>query len=901
MSTIERSMVRAINSGRCFAVVGAGPSCEIGLPPWRTLAESAIKQLKKDIHRTEIDQCDKLLSQSNYPAIFSVVAKTIGLDSLVKFVNKALVTSHLNGQVYPFIARWPFSVYLTTNYDDYLNEFLTKESIPFITKHNSLSDFRLLRAESKGLIFKIHGDCSTKDDIVLTKEQYIEFQKADSRKYWREKIRSVLHMVNVVLIGYSASDPDFKDQLELAKEIASPDHPIFMFAADITLEDIRKYYLQYNIRIIPYKNSDGTHRELYRALKRYDPFIAKRGTTHLVQDPIDEEKSTIASSIFLFTRLNLSGGNLSCLKKSYEALIMACLGQYSDDTHVTLAELQIQIQAKLHTSHIDPKTLHEGINSLYQLGYIEITKDPSKYFLSLRGREAINSTLAEHKLRIEKFHKSCHLFLRKEYPDLKDKEYVEIIKHLENGLVRAFEKRGLEMAKATFISDTLDLSSATDILEVINQESTSIKNEQWRSPFTDLMLEILLQPTQEMKERLAELSQGYFSYHTLGLDPKCSDERLSIAKDKSWILDSSIILPLLAKHCINHEFAVDLISKMNNLGLRLCTTGCLFDEVIDHAVWAISTFKDSHAYSPDLLHAASGGPGYKQNLFIDGYMKWSVKQGSPSLHEYFRMCFGDDYKSRIGQCVEKNIQGFNIEIQDFSQWPDFQQDIWFERDEVEKSIKSIRNDRGTFRGDGQCRAEAEVLLLCENKKAAFLSQSGVLDSLNRQKSRITWKPESMYRFLSSFSAAPPDEDILCQSMIQDFFYSGFDIINSDTLKHFFSGPIHQSRLQLDEEKIRYEEALGKSEFNRLKEDFETTPDIQKPFYSMQFAFYVARKESERRMVAEERTRRAEESKALSDRERTEYERLKAKETMKQRKRKKNQRRAKSNTKKRNSK
>ncbi len=897
MAIIDRDLVRAINSGRCFALVGAGPSCEIGLPSWSKLAQDAISLLDATSHAAVIDRCQKLHVNSDYPAVFSQIEKAIGIDPLLEYVTRSFPQMNGNGEIYSYLARWPFAVYLTTNYDDCLSQRLQRENLSFPTKHNSQNDFRTLRADGKGVIYKIHGDCSTPDDIVLTSEQYEAFRQLQDRNYWREKIRSVLHMVSLVLVGYSASDPDFKDQLALAKDLASPDHPIFMFATEISTNDIKQYFQEYNIRIIPYKNPDGTHGQLHRVLRRYDPFIAKRGTPHLGQDPIDEFKANLASSIHLFTRLNLLGGNDTCLKKSYEALIASELGNCTDGETTLLSDLQTALASRIGVQHLDPGTVQMALESLHGRGYVEFSANENQYSLSASGREKLEETKAERALREDKFAGACRLFLQKEHPALDAPAQDGVIRQLQEGLVRAFEKRGLEMAQATFGHNTIDLSAATDILEVVNKQSSTIPDDNARAACADLMLEVLLQPNQEMKERIADLSQGYFSYHALGLDPSCSDERLRMAKKKVWILDSSIILPILAEDCVNHEFAQDLLNKMKAQELRLVTTGRLFDEVIDHAFWAIRNFKDAKADSTNLLQAASGGPGYKQNLFIDGYVKWAAGQGVPSLESYFRAVLGDEYENDTGNCVKEQITKFGIEIVEFSNWPEFKQEQWGDRREVEGKIVQLRNELGTYRSDEQCRAEAEVLILCENQKAGFLSQSGILDSIDQNRSRITWKPESMYRFLATFSSAPPSEDLLYESMVQDFYYSGFDIVNRDALKQYFAEPVRQSRMNLDEEKDRYEQALGSAEYRRERNGFDNVPDVQKPFYSLQFAHLVARKEGEKRIAAEARARRAEETKQLTDEDRKELERLKAKEAEKRRQNKRKQRRQQSQKKK----
>ncbi|MBU1239547.1 hypothetical protein KJ865_07535, partial [Myxococcota bacterium] len=225
-------------------------------------------------------------------------------------------------------------------------------------------------------------------------------------------------------------------------------------------KDIRQYYWEFNIRIIPYNNPDGSHKELHRVLQRYDPFIAKRGTAHLGQDPIDEEKANLASSIHIFTRLNLMGGNNTCLQKSYEALIANELGSRPCGETTSFPILQKELANRMGFQHLNPHSFQTAIDSLYRRGYIEVEQQ-IHCALSISGREILDETKAERELRREKFVGACRLFLKKKHPSLDKHAQNEAIQQLQEGLVRAFEKRGLEMAQATFGKNTIDLSTAT--------------------------------------------------------------------------------------------------------------------------------------------------------------------------------------------------------------------------------------------------------------------------------------------------------------------------------------------------------------------------------------------------------------------------------------------------------
>lgn len=886
MAVLDRELVRAINSGRCFALIGSGLSCEMGVPSWRQLSEIVIAEIEA-IERADVAEKSRaLLSRKEYPRIFGLAEKVLGQDKLLAVVVASLAGDRREGLTYQYAASWPFFCYLTTNFDDHLIRSLKGLEIPFIVRRNSEDDMRTLRADSRNLVVKIHGDPSVPEDIVLTEAQYLDFQRGKARQYWRNKIMSVLNMVDLVIIGYSASDPDFQDQLERAKGIASPNNPVFLFAADLEPDQVRENYHRYNIRIIPYSNRDGTHRELRRLLQRYDPFIAKRGSPTLGLDPVDESVASLSASMHLFTQLRLIDTGDIAIRQVYASLVVQFLSQISEKGDVNIDALRTALAAKMFaTSDVDPAALHKALETLHSVGYISLSPDGTAVNLERAGRHAIATVKAERDLIRERFREACRLFLERDYPALEGESVRSVIDALQAGLVRAYEKRGMEIARSVFSGDVVDVSDATDVLETINRACSMIPGDDQRRAFADLMIEVVLRPGEEMRQFLAAISQGYFAYHALGLEPRCSRERLEMAQGRQWLLDSSILLPILARDCLNHLYAKDLLGRMRNLGLRCLTTERLFDEVREHAWWAITNFAASPPDDPNLLQAAMAGPGYKQNLFLDGFVKWSLTQGDPSFRLYLAECLGSDFEKDLGASIRSKVEEWGVEIMTFSQWPGFTQESWPERDAIVAEIEKLRTRYGTFRGESQCVAEAEVVLACEKDNAAFLSQSGVLNILPRTSPRMTMRPEAMYRFLSLFSSAPTDVDLLYECMIQDFYSAGFDVVDKQVISQFVRPMVRQARMRLDQERKSYEEALGEKRFVEFRDGFERVPDEQKPFYSMQFAFYVAAEEARRREVAEARALVVERTKGLTADERSELNRFRGKRDEKRRREK----------------
>lgn len=878
MAVIDRDLVRAINSGRCFALIGSGPSCELGAPSWRRLAEIAINRMDPSRQEGAIGECLALVDRNEYPKVFSLAEKALGRDKLLAAVRDALVAGIQRGHIYGLAASWPFACYLTTNFDDHLHEHLRDAGLTFVLRRNSPEDMQVLHSSSRNLIVKIHGDLGDPQSMVLTAENYQDFQGSETRRYWRDTILAVLKMVDVVLIGYSATDPDFQAQLERAKIIASPDHPLFMFAADMDHDQVNRYYQHYNIRVISYRNGDGTHRELHRLLRRYDPFIAKRGSASLGLEPADELSATIASSMYLFTQLRLADTTDSCIMKAYASVILQTLAQLPAKRWARRDSLCDSIaKVALVAKTVDPEATQKAVECLHGLGFISLSPDQLTLALAPKGREALAKIKAERSLVRDKFGEACRLFLVHEYPNLQGQVIVSITGALQNGLIQAYERRGIEIARSVFTNDVVDVSNATDILEMINKAGAFLPDDDQRMAFADLMIEVMLRPSTEMKEYLAALSQGYFAYHALGLDPRCSQERLNVAKERSWILDSSILIPILATGCLNHDYAKDLLRRMLDLGLECYTTEKLFEEVVEHAWWAETNFENRPFDAADFLQAAVAGPGYKQNLFVDGFMKWCSTQAVPSFCGYLTECLGPDYRTDLRGSVRSRIEYWGIDIVDFSQIPGFSQKSWTERDSKASEIEVLRRDIGTYRGEAQCVAEAEVVLISESRSTGFLSQSGVLNKLQRTDRSLTWRPEAMYRFLTLFSSVPAGTDLMYACMIQDFYYAGFDIVDKETVSQYLKPVVHQARMQLDEEKERYRQTLGQQRFAELREDFERVPDEQKPFYSMQFAFYVAAQEAAKREAVEARMQKMDASKQLSEKERSELNRLRQKQ------------------------
>ncbi len=107
---------------------------------------------------------------------------------------------------------------VTTNYDRFL-EMVFPEYTPIIGQ-------KILYANhaSIGEIFKIHGCTSKPNSIVITEKDYDEFNT--KKKYLSSKLLTYFAEHPLLILGYSATDPNIRAILSDIDEIISPDEKL---------------------------------------------------------------------------------------------------------------------------------------------------------------------------------------------------------------------------------------------------------------------------------------------------------------------------------------------------------------------------------------------------------------------------------------------------------------------------------------------------------------------------------------------------------------------------------------------------------------------------------------------------------------------------------------------------
>ncbi len=200
----KRIIQDAMREKQLVLFVGAGLSCDAGIPLWGT----AIKEISE---RLQLDICETL----DYLKIPQYYCNSRGYKEYAQLMRKIFrYNERLNTQpVHKLLMKFDVDTIITTNYDC-LIEKACEENNEFIQVISSNSDLPY-RTAGKELI-KMHGDFEHKN-FVLKEEDYLNYH--EEFKLIENYIKSLIGTKVVLFMGYSLEDPDVKHIFSWVKEI----------------------------------------------------------------------------------------------------------------------------------------------------------------------------------------------------------------------------------------------------------------------------------------------------------------------------------------------------------------------------------------------------------------------------------------------------------------------------------------------------------------------------------------------------------------------------------------------------------------------------------------------------------------------------------------------------------
>ena len=193
----KESLFQSISKGEVVLWAGAGLSLYAGLPSGARLTEILYEGLtpleKEEVRKNSdlshlTDEICKLKGNRNY---------------IIKVLTSTFAKDFSSTETHKIISKIPhFRNIITTNYDRlFENAYGNKLNLIFSDSHTPYID------DKKVNLFKIHGDLSDPDSIIITKSDYNRFFENDTEQntIWNI-IKGIVATKSILFIGYNLED-----------------------------------------------------------------------------------------------------------------------------------------------------------------------------------------------------------------------------------------------------------------------------------------------------------------------------------------------------------------------------------------------------------------------------------------------------------------------------------------------------------------------------------------------------------------------------------------------------------------------------------------------------------------------------------------------------------------------
>ncbi len=887
---LNQELIGLMNSGQAIAFVGSGVSCDAGLPSW-----SRLYQLVRD----------SLSSQGAVVEAAEVAANNGDLLGAFQYLRDAeptqgtvdaAVTEHMGkivapGRYHRILADWPFRFYVTTNYDVLLDVALRAHG-GWVSVGNSASENQKVGSGAHTIVWHPHGAVGLEAQkmirLVVSKNDYLETYPDSPIA---NTLKAIAQTQRLVFFGFGFADEDLLALLKIVSRHTPVERPAFAIlgqqkSGSSGQRQRDRYRADYNVEVIPYFSDGGDHSDLRRTIEAYSPFVLRRSTNF--NEPISEPPSydPVVTSLHTHLRLGSSASDLGdeAVRALSRSWVLGRIGTAGSDKTLNPTQLS---EIGLCTQDIE-----RAVDSLTGDGLVHMSQDGLA--LTSAGEEVMSKASGDATLGADRFAASLRGRVEAiEATDIKATRVVAIVRGFFEKLSR---ERGLGLAQNLCAHEEKDRAyRATALIQDLPTRLSRCANRSEAFAVIRVVSEILTLPRQEESAYLGYLTQAYFGQQIL----RATDHVRKVDRDHlsrtCFIADSSVLVPALSKGAEGHDLARRLVEGLRSLGCGLVTTDMLLDETWQHAHWAAALVQREGEDSAALLDAARGARGYRQNLFVEGFVRAPNLPTGATFRDYLRSIFSklSGLNLRPGH-VSDALAEIGVEVVGLEGWDGFESIAYPQVDGLEEQIRDRRKRAGTFRWPHQTRAEAQAVLIVTRLRektfrlrgrefgdAFFLSHTRIVEGLDGYPQRIMLRPEGLAEWLlTSEPFGEREAAALFNILLWELGVSGVKFVSDELVQRRFSGMVTASKATLLRTAAARRDVLIERYGPNPEDAFKAIHALETPFLLRSVVDVALDKLQEGKEKAERRATAAEAEAGLKESERQEFIRLKTKQATK---------------------
>ena len=572
----------------------------------------------------------------------------------------------------------------------------------------------------------------------MTREDYDEQYLRKSEVL--DSIAGLLINHRIVVLGFGFGDLEVTRLIRQVGHKTSPDRPIFAFLGGLDgdeHQDERDEFRDYsNIEVIPYRINGESHRELRRLVDIYGSLIVRRSLK--LNQPIRRSPSWDAETTALLTYNelvlrhppNVEG---SVLQRLLRSQIVSRLSfnpgltskQLTDELgeRVRLLATEQQIPSNEFNSFDGDAAVAAAISTLLSDDLVQ-EKDES-FALTAKGSQLVATQHSKAQFLRDQFLASLRdrVMSLEDVPESVERITIVLSEYLEECMC----SRGLGVALAwkgaTPTSRKVHMTALLQHLPSFLEQRTSTDEIE---VVILVIQELLAAPSNSEQVYLGMRMQAEFSVQLLAFSPELVETRMRQMEETAFVLDSSVLIPFFAEGCVGHEAAVRLVRDLRSLKSLVASSDDLVQELRDHAGWATRFINREGPRSTEVIAASTGRSGYRQNLFIAGFLTQAANLGGTmNFDSYLDRQFGSRgaHTGRLEVFVEA-CEEKGVVVKSFSEWDGFEPSHWSDRQDAQLKIEELRKRNESYKGELQVKAEAGARMLVELLRAGTIGVGG---------------------------------------------------------------------------------------------------------------------------------------------------------------------------------
>lgn len=248
--------------------IGAGLSVPFKVPTWKSLIEEITKKYAVDDNEFLIQAVKIKLKSFDFWSAIDLLKDFAKLDDydiqseIVEIIKREQIElSDDSLHNYKDLKEMNFKVYLTTNYENLIYEYLRCRNIPILLKDINFNTQNLFDEQR---IFHLHGTISNPGTIVISRKSYDELYKNER---YENLLKAVTSSKKILFLGFSFDDQFVKQLISDHKHLFKGEHYIVL---DNPSDDkIRELKDVYGLKTIKYDSNKMPHNEAIRKILNY--------------------------------------------------------------------------------------------------------------------------------------------------------------------------------------------------------------------------------------------------------------------------------------------------------------------------------------------------------------------------------------------------------------------------------------------------------------------------------------------------------------------------------------------------------------------------------------------------------------------------------------------------------